>query len=331
MIRRMLAVALLAVPVLAAPLLPVNPARADTGQVTWTVQPASATGADGRRWVERTLDPGRRVTEHLAVRNLGTTGVVFALTAADGYLTGNGRFNMLASDQKSVDGGTWIAVPPTVRVGARETRIVPFTITVPAGAAPGDHPAGIAASVLSRTGTVQVESRVGFRVMLRAGGVARATLAAQKLTAGYERSWNPLRAGTVHVTYTVANTGNVRVDARAGASVSELFGAHHRAGSDAAGELLPGGTRSADGRVGGVWGLGPVHAKMLLTPVALGGAAEATPVTAEVTLWVVPWPQLIVAVLLVALVLVLRSMRRASRRRLARLLEDARKEGQASA
>jgi hypothetical protein len=325
MFRQVLAVVLLTLP-----LSPATAAHADAPKVTWTVQPANATAADGRRWIERTLDPGQKVTEHLAVRNLGTTGVVFALTAADGYLTGNGRFNMLASGQPSVDGGTWIAVPPTVAVEAGATRIVPFTITVPAGATPGDHPAGVAASVLSQSGTVQVESRVGFRVMLRAGGAARAALGAQKLTARYERSWNPLRSGAIRLSYTVANTGNVRVDAQTHVSVTEFFGDHDRA--QAAGELLPGGSRAAEGRVRGVWGLGPVTAKVLLTPVVLGEAGNTltSPATAEVTLWVVPWPQLLSLLLLVALVLALRAHRRASRRRLARLLDDARREGHAS-
>ena len=62
-------------------------------------------------------------------------------------ITGKGRFNMLQSDRASVDGGTWIKVQNEVTVGANETKVVPFTITVPRDASPGDHPAGIAARV----------------------------------------------------------------------------------------------------------------------------------------------------------------------------------------
>src|SRR3954471_19708220 len=89
--------------VLAVPLA-LTPAFADA--VTWTVQPATEAGPDGRRWVERTLDPGQGVTEHMAVRNIGKASTVFALSAADGYLTDKGRFNMLPADQRSTDGGT---------------------------------------------------------------------------------------------------------------------------------------------------------------------------------------------------------------------------------
>ena len=151
--------------------------------LTWAVQPANQQGPDGRRWIELKLDPGQVVTEHLAVRNFSDRAVVFALKAADGYLTDKGRFNMLPSDRPSVDGGTWIAVQDKVTVGPKETKVVPFTLTVPRDARPGDHPAGIAATVTAAGGTVAVESRVGFRVMMRVSGTLTAALAINDLTA----------------------------------------------------------------------------------------------------------------------------------------------------
>ncbi|MFG2044291.1 hypothetical protein [Dactylosporangium sp. NPDC048998] len=332
--RRALAV-LAAAGLLAVPLTP-TAAAADPSPsaVTWTVQPADQGGPDGRRWIERTLDPGQVVTEHLAVRNLSKTEAVFALSAADGYLTEKGRFNMLPSDQPSKDGGTWIAVQHTVTVAANETKVVPFTVTVPGNATPGDHPAGIAASILSSSGTVQVESRVGFRVLLRASGTARAALSAERLTAQFERSWNPLRPGAVHVTYSVANTGNVRVDARADAAVAELFGAHRRTAAVDAGELLPGGGRTVGTRVSGVWGLGRVRTTVTLTPAVLGDTGpglQATPTVVDVTGWIVPWPQLVLAAVLAALVLAIRTVVRRRRRRLTAMLARARQEGRQAA
>ncbi|GGM55060.1 hypothetical protein ACFFX1_19550 [Dactylosporangium sucinum] len=311
-------------------LVPAAPAYAgpeDT--VTWTVQPATAGGPDGRRWIERTLDPGQAVTEHLAVRNFGDTPAVFALKAADGYLTDKGRFNMLPSDRASVDGGTWVAVQPTVRVGAKETVVVPFTITAPAGAAPGDHPAGIAATVTSAGGQVNVESRVGFRLMLRASGTPTATLSVTGLTTSYERSWNPLRPGRARVSYTVTNTGNVwlsgkgTVSAGGGSATADV------------GELLPKGTHRADVRVGGVWPLGRVRTTVTLTPIVLGdtgaGPVAANTVTTTATAWVLPWSQLLLLAALVGLVFALRAHRRSRRRRLEALLDRARAEGRASA
>ncbi|TYB93039.1 DUF916 domain-containing protein [Micromonospora sp. WP24] len=302
--------------------------------LTWAVQPANASGPDGRRWVEVALDPGQMVTEHLAVRNFSDGAVVFALKAADGYLTDKGRFNMLPSNQESVDGGTWIDVQEKVTVGPKQTKVVPFTITVPRDASPGDHPAGIAATVTSSGGTVAVESRVGFRVMMRATGTVVAALAIGDLTTRYERSWNPFSAGTVHVTYTATNDGNVAVTGGGRVTAAELFGlAEPNARTDVA-ELLPGGSRSAEVRVGGVWGLGPVRTTVEVTPALLAGdpaGAEVRRGSATATVWVLPWPQLALAVVLVGLVLAYRVIVRRRRRRLAQLLAQARDEGRAEA
>ncbi|XVU21239.1 hypothetical protein ACQPZJ_28680 [Actinoplanes sp. CA-054009] len=314
---RRVAVAVIA----AALLLPAVPATAApaSGSVTWTVQPAGKNGPDGRRWIEQTLDPGATVTEHLAVRNLGDTSAVFALKAADGYLTDKGRFNMLPSDKKSVDGGTWISVRQSVTVGPQETKVVPFTITVPAKATPGDHPAGIAATIAGKQGTVQVESRVGFRVLLRASGEIRSEATTDQLQARYERSWNPFRPGAVSLSYTAANTGNVRLPVQGKAEVSTLLGT--RSTTTDLGELLPDGVTTASARVDGVWALGRVK-----TTVTLSNGTPAT-----VTTWVIPWPQLLVLVAAAALVLLLRWNGRRRRNHLAHLLEQARQEGRAGA
>ncbi|MFC8850318.1 MULTISPECIES: hypothetical protein [unclassified Micromonospora] len=325
--------------ILAAVLVTVPVAPAGAGaepaapKLTWAVQPADPNGPDGRRWIERTLDPGQVVTEHLAVRNFSDAAAVFRLQAADGYLTDKGRFNMLPSGEASKDGGTWIAVRDTVTVAANETKVVPFTITVPGDATPGDHPAGIAASVTSTGGTVAVESRVGFRVMLRASGTATAALAVDDLTASYSHSWNPFSPGTVRIRYVVANDGNVWASGKGRVTVSELFGLAGRDTTVDVEELLPGGSRVAQARVGGVWALGPLRTTVAVTPAALGdgAVAEARQATATVTVWTVPWPQLGLVVVLAAVALAVRTVRRRRRRRLALLLDRARQEGRASA
>jgi hypothetical protein len=325
-----LAVVLVAVPVApgAAAAEPTQPA------LTWAVQPANQQGPDGRRWVEPRLDPGQVVTEHLAVRNFSDRTVVFALKAADGYLTDNGRFNMLPSNRPSVDGGTWIAVQEKVTVAAKETKVVPFTITVPRDARPGDHPAGIAATVTATGGTVAVESRVGFRVMMRVNGTLTASVAVRDLTATYRHSWNPFSAGTIRIRYSVTNDGNVAVTGTGRATVAELFGLAEHDGRAEVEELLPGGGRTVDLRVGGVWALGRLRTSVDVTPVVQGGGPTGVavrPASATVTAWAVPWPQLSLAVVVAGLVVGSRAILRWRRRRLAALLDKARAEGRAEA
>ncbi len=328
-------VAVLALTLVTVPVVPTAAvAQPSTPALTWAVQPANQQGPDGRRWIELTLNPGQVVTEHLAVRNFSGGAVVFSLKAADGYLTDKGRFNMLPSNRASVDGGTWIRVQEKVTVGANETKVVPFTITVPADATPGDHPAGIAAIITSTGGSVAVESRVGFRVMMRATGTIRAAVAIKDLTATYRHSWNPFSSGTVHIRYTTTNDGNVTVTGTGRVVTTELFGlAKHDAPADVE-EMLPGGSRELDTRLGGIWALGPVRTSVDVTPAIQSGdpaGAAIQPASATVTVWTLPWPRLALVALLGSFVLAFRTITRRRRERLAQLLARAREEGRAEA
>ncbi|NUT47071.1 MAG: hypothetical protein HOV94_07080, partial [Saccharothrix sp.] len=287
-------------------------------------------GPDGRRWVEHTLDPGRVVTEHLAVRNFSDRPATFSLKAADGYLTDKGRFTMLPSDQPSVDGGTWLRVEETVTVDAKGTAVVPFTITVPRDATPGDHPAGIAATVTTTGGTVAVESRVGFRVMMRVSGTITASLAVDGLTATHRHSWNPFSPGAVRITYTATNDGSVGATGATRVTTDELFGAIGHDAHTGIARTLPGGSREVEVVVPGVWALGRLRTTVELTPAG-DQDAELRPTTATVTVWALPWPQLVLAALLVGLALAVRSAVRRRRRRLSDLLARAREEGRAEA
>ncbi len=143
--------------------------------------------------------------------------VTFRITAADGYFTTTGRFNMLNSDQDSVAAGTWITVADSVTVGPGATVIVPFTTSVPDNAQPGDYAAGIAASIMSVSAgsdgspNVGVESRVGFRVMTRVTGELAPQVSVEGATSDYRLSWNPFRPGSATLTFDVVDSGNTRL------------------------------------------------------------------------------------------------------------------------
>jgi hypothetical protein len=241
---------------------------------------------------------------------------------------------MLPSNRASVDGGTWIQVQEKVTVGANETKVVPFTITVPQDAAPGDHPAGIAATATSTGGTVAVESRVGFRVMMRATGTIKAAVAINNLTATYQHSWNPFSAGTIRVRYTTTSDGNVAVTGTGRVTIAELFGlAEHDARAEVE-ELFPGGSREVDASIAGVWALGPISTSVDVTPAVRDGGPAGAAIqhaSATVTVWTLPWPQLALAAILGSLVLAFRVIIRRRRQRLAELLARARDEGRRAA
>jgi hypothetical protein len=304
--------------------------------VTWSVQPADDAGADGRPWIEQTLDPGESATEHLAVHNFSDHAVDFRLAAADGFFNQNGRFNILPSDQPSTAAGTWIDLAESVSVQAGETVVVPLTITVPKDAEPGDHAAGVAASILSTSthangANVGVESRVGFRVMVRVTGDLTPGATIDNVTTTQRVSWNPFAPGGLTVEFDVVNTGNTRL---------RLTGAVTASGHDTTfpprdepQELLVGDTRHFTVAVEDVWATVFVPVAVTIDPeviVVNGDAPKLAAVRTETTALAMPWSQL---ALLVGSAMILSAIlwrRNTSKRRLDGLLEDAREEGRRS-
>ncbi|MFD4422472.1 hypothetical protein ACFWN7_13365 [Agromyces sp. NPDC058484] len=308
-------------------------------KITWAVSPAGADGPDGRAWMELELDPGATASEHLAVRNLSDVAAVFDLIAADGYFTKTGRFNMLPSSEPSVDGGTWIAVQDAVEVAPGATAVVPFTITVPDNATPGDHPAGIAASVSSvSTGpagsNVGVESRVGFRVITRVTGELDPSLAVPASSVEYVPSWNPFSPGTLRVDYELENDGNVQIGAHQRVRSSGAFGRPPMPAEEL-GEFFPGDRRTFTAEVRGVWPIGLVNTEILVQPERIddqsGSDAALEPVRVDVSTWAIPVPQLVLVVAAVLLFLWFRLERRRHRRKLDAMLAAARAEGERAA
>jgi len=303
--------------------------------LTWSVTPADESGPDDRTVVERELDPGQTVHDHFAVTNLSDRDATFDLSAADGYYTRKGRFDMLPATEESVGAGTWIDLQPEVAVPAGETVVVPYTLTVPENAEPGDHAAGIAASVTSVQSdadggaAVGVQSRVGFQVMTRVTGQLAPAASLSGVSTVYHTEWNPLRAGTATVDFEVTNEGNTRIIAE-----GEVTLGGHTAAFPEPGEptqaLLPGESRELSVTVGGVWPLVRASGQVTLTPRATpldGGAAPVPSSTAELAVWALPWPQLLVLGGLALIVTALAWNRLRSRRRLSAMLDRAREEG----
>jgi hypothetical protein len=314
---------------------------AEEAPVAWSVAPAGPAGPDGRHRVELELEPGQRAEDHFAVTNQSMRAAVFAIQAADGYFTAQGRFNMLDQPGDSVDAGTWIDVERRVEVGPGETVVVPFSVDVPAGAEPGDHAAGIAAALTSAEAAegdepgMGVVSRFGFRVMVRVAGELRPGLEIRQVGAAYDLSWNPFKPGRLVVGFDLANTGNTRllVTGEVSAGVGGQGGVFPAADAVEI-ELLPGDSRRVQVAVGRVWPLFAAKVVVGADPevLALEGAGPVpllARVTASATAWTVPWPQLALAAGLALLVWARLAGRRRSRRRLAALLEQTRAEERA--
>ena len=215
--------------------------------------------------------------------------------------------------------------------------VVPFSLTVPADAEPGDHAAGIAASVISGAhgdGTgVGVESRVGFKVMTQVTGPLMPAFSVEHVKTDYLLSWNPFRAGDIATTFTVVNTGNTRLMVE---GVLDVAGGRvaFPAEGERRSELLPGEERLYALAVEDVWPRFGFPADLKVAPVASSIADETVTVPPSATVhfvWAMPWPQLLMLVGAALLLVALLWNRVRSRRRIDTLIEQAVERGRAQA
>jgi hypothetical protein len=332
-VRGVVALVATAVAATSAPATAFAVARAADGdRITWSVAPADPSGPDGRRVVDLVLEPGERATEHVAVSNQSATEVTFALSANDGYLTERGSFDMRPSSVPPADGGAWITVPDEVVVGPGETEVVPFEVVAPADAVPGDHPAGVAASVRSG-GEMRVESRVGVRVNLRTPGEVVASMSAEPLGASFTPGSGLLEPGELVVRYAVVNDGTVALRTTSRVRAESGFGGPAAsAPTGEAVEVLPGGRREVTVTVPGVWPVGPLGVESVISAAVADGGPDV-PAPADVTLadaaWALPLLQVLVLLALVLAGWAVSRALRVRRARLGRLIESARAEGRA--
>lgn len=284
-------------------------APADAGPSTvWSLTPSAEEDSDDQRVSFRhTVAPGESVEDSIELTNFSAQEATFTLQAADGVVSESGTFDILQPGEENEAAGQWIELEQTeVTVAADESVTVPFTLTVPENATPGDHPAGIAASVSAGAEeNMSMVSRVGTRIHLRVDGEIMPTLSVEGLSADYQQNWNPFAPGTATVTWTVRNDGNVRLGAEQALQSSGLFGlAAADADVEPIREVLPGGQTQVQVEHQ-VWPLFALNSAVDLNPQIVSDDevnTELTPAEGEATSAAIPIPQLIVLLILIVLI-----------------------------
>lgn len=291
-------------------------AAAKAGKVvTFGVQPANGKTRDGRPGLDYGATPGALVQDHVAVINLSTRPIALRVYTTDTQSTADGTYALKERAVDPVDVGAWTSVPEkfaTVRVPARTDDgpgqvIVPLTMKIPKNAQPGDHSGAVLASLTSTVknaaGTdVDLEQRVASRINVRISGPLEPALAIENLTTRYEAPDRRVGRGSVRMTYTVKNTGNVRLGATQFIRVTGWFGTSAEARDvPPIPELLPGGSVEVSQVVDGVTPTFRVSPLVQLTAVPHPGDANPAvpPFRAMTTVWAVPWVELLIVVLVV--------------------------------
>jgi len=326
----------LATPAVASPSGSASPSPSASGsglagRATFGVGPATLGSIDQRGYFSYVMGVGGIYNDQAAVINYGPAPLTLSVFAADLGNGDGGAITVGLQSQTATDAGSWVALPAknlVVTVPARGKVgpgrvIVPFRITVPDNAAPGDHGAAIVA-VLSTLGknpkgeNVRLDQRVASRIYLRVNGPLHPGLRIENLSVSYRQSWNPLHGGTAIVRYTVHNVGNVRLSGRQAVSVTGLFGTSSKVVTPADLQLLfPGASVPVSVQVGGVFPALFERSKVTVTPSLFTDQRPMPVPTASAarSFTAVPWLLIAAVLLLVLLVLLVWWLRRRATRR----------------
>ncbi|MBO4255251.1 DUF916 domain-containing protein [Streptomyces griseorubiginosus] len=284
---------------------------ADNG--SWSVYPLASKIA-ARPYFYLSADPGTTVSDKVVVANKTAGPLTFRLYAADAYNTArDGGFAVRTLHERQLGVGAW-ARPATSRitVPAHGRVTVPFTLRVPEGAEPGDHPGALVAldeRIDQGSGSLAlgVQRAVAARVYLRVGGPTLPAISVENVHISHSQPLVPgFGTSTSTISYTLHNTGNVTLDPKVELRAQGLFGRTllSRDLSRIPSELLPGQrvhlTEPWRGAPQLDWG-----------DITLTASAQDTRESASASFFAVPWiaTAVLLAALAVGTVLFVRSRR----------------------
>lgn len=281
----------------------------------WGAAPASTTVfPTPRPFFNYDEAAGGTLHDDIAITNRGDTPLTFDLYPADAYNLPNGAFSLKGAKEPRVDVGAWVKLPiPSVTVPPHKALGIPFSLTVPRNATPGDHSGGIVA--LLRTVAqpppgehAQLRLGVGTRIYLRVPGPLRPGLTITGAT--FHKRVAAFGSGSGSVTVRFSDTGNTRLGATARVTVTDEFGRTVKRFAPARyGALLPGNQIALVEPWKSLPRIGRFHIKVSV--VANGMTRQRS-----VTSWILPWVLLVlVGLALVAIAVLIWRLRRRRHRR----------------
>ncbi|HCK78523.1 MAG TPA: hypothetical protein DHW34_00735 [Actinobacteria bacterium] len=229
-----------------------SPAHAaDNG--AWSASPTQQGTFTARQFFFLELAPGATIKDSITIKNAGQVDQPLDIYTADAFNIESGAgFALRKRGDKNTDVGSWITLDQEkVVVGPNGGKtIVPFSLTVPRGVTPGDHAGGVvtiepAPAPQGDVSQVQIQRALGVRVYVRVAGPLTPALSITKVTVSAKPARLPFvgQQGGTTVTYTVRNSGNVRLTADREITLKGLFGRTLRnTGKGPIPEILPGST-----------------------------------------------------------------------------------------
>lgn len=267
------------------------------------IRTANATAGDDRGTFAYEILPRGVQQDYVAISNFRFKPITVRLLAKDASSTLNAGFDIQTSADEAKGIGSWIALKKDkLTLPPRTEVVVPFQLGVPFDATPGDHSGAIVVSLLAKEpkpdgGSIIVDHRVGMRIYLRVPGDLKPALKVEDLKVDWDGEGSLLGRGDARVSYTVRNTGNVRMDASGDLRLTRVLGLPAvDARVPAVEDLLPGGVARYSTVVKNVFGTGPMKAEISLRGVPVDPALKDKAIDVTKTNRFPAWPWLLIAV-----------------------------------
>lgn len=272
------------------------------GKDSWSAAPAgngSRAAHDGRPSFYAEGAPGTVLEDEVAVTNTAEEPRTVTLRGADADNARDGSYELSAADRTRGTGAWLTFADRKITVPPRTRAQVPFTVRVPAGAVPGDHPGAIVVSSGGRD--------VGVQLRLRVSGPTLSALTVERV-----------RLSDRGISYDLVNRGNTVLNPKLAVRADGVLGeVLRRAPRTLPVELLPGRRASLTEP----WADRPAFdsVDIRLTATAGGGARDTATGSARLVPW---WPLAGTAAVLLGAPAALLVLGRARRARRAALRTD---------
>jgi hypothetical protein len=291
------------------------------GQIIFSAVGATPKGPDGRyEFVYNDVKPGTVIKDWVELFNRSSQSAAFEVYAVDAI--GTTLANSLVYDQgsqKPTDIGKWEtfyaskaqpdATQASFVMGAQNGVIEPFTVTVPSYAQPGDHTGGLVVqvgvpTVNAKGQRVTIYSRIALPIEVRVTGPLKEGVQIQSISTSFNNSVNPFGTGSATISYSVANTGNVKISGAQLVNASGVFGSSSVKPPQLP-TILPGDSVRVTTTAGGLYPAGPFTAKVTVTPSWPKSAPQVSlslpVVSASASFFAFPWALIVLILLLVGL------------------------------
>lgn len=216
---------------------PAVPAAHAADAAPLAIEPASTGGGIKRSSFNYTLTPGDSQTDSVVVSNLGDASQNVRVYLANAFTTASGKIGVKANESAKEDPVGWVNYTSklgngVIQIPAKTSKTIPFTITVPPDAAPGDYAIGLAAvpvvdPLAAQPGqnNLTVVTAVATLLRLKVDGPLLPVVQIANLAADATPALVPgTDGGTTSVSFQVVNAGNQSFKATVNITETDALG-----------------------------------------------------------------------------------------------------------